>query len=151
MPIDQNGKFFTLDNPMSRVEEPRYTVIESHGRIEVREYAPMIVAETHVSGIRKEAIRQGFRRIAAYIFGSNTPAQKIAMTAPITQQQTSIPCDSAEPVDRQAWIVRFAMSATYILETLPAPNDSRVKLREPGGMSSFASRDPATIKTSAGI
>ena len=113
---------------MSRVEEPRYNVIESDGRIEVREYAPMIVAETQVLGTRKEAIRQGFRRIAAYIFGSNTPAQKIAMTAPVTQQQTSIPCDSAEPVDRQAWIVRFVMPATYILETLPAPNDSRVKL-----------------------
>ncbi len=113
---------------MIRVEEPRYKVIESHGRIEVREYGPMIVAETQVSGIRKEAIRQGFRCIAAYIFGSNTSAQKIAMTAPVIQQQTDTPCDSAEPVERKAWTVRFVMPETYTIEILPAPNDSKVKL-----------------------
>lgn len=128
MPIGQNRNCFKLDNPMSRVEEPRYNVIESHGQIEVREYGPMIVAETEVPGIRKEAIQQGFRRIAAYIFGSNTSKQKIAMTAPVVQQQTDTPCASAEPVDHQAWTVRFVMPETHTLETLPAPNDSKVKL-----------------------
>jgi len=113
---------------MSRVEKPRYHVIESRGRIEVRGYGPMIVAETQVSGIRKDAIQQGFRRIAAYIFGSNTSTQKIAMTAPVIQQQTDPPCDSADPVDRQVWTVRFVMPETYTLETLPAPKDSKVKL-----------------------
>ncbi|CAG0965938.1 hypothetical protein ANRL3_01182 [Anaerolineae bacterium] len=128
MPIGQNRNFFKLDNPMSRVEEPRYNVIESNGRIEVREYGPMIVAETQVSGIRKEAIQQGFRCIAAYIFGSNTSTQKITMIAPVMQQQTRIPCDFAEPVDRQAWTVRFVMPETYTLDTLPAPDDPKVKL-----------------------
>ena len=128
MPIGQNGNCFKLDNPMSRVEEPRYNVIESHGQIEVREYGPVIVAETQVSGIRMEAIQDGFRRIAAYIFGSNTSAQKIAMTAPVIQQQTDTPCAAAEPVDLQAWTVRFVMPETYTLETLPAPTDSKVKL-----------------------
>lgn len=113
---------------MSRIEKPRYHVIESQGRIEVREYGPMIVAETRVSGNRKEAIQQGFQRIAAYIFGSNTSAQKIAMTAPVMQQQTDTPGDPAEPVDRRAWTVRFVMPKAYTLETLPTPNDSKVKL-----------------------
>ena len=33
------------------IEEPAFTVVESAGRIEVRDYAPFIVAETVVEGI----------------------------------------------------------------------------------------------------
>ena len=71
---------------VSNVEQPKYRVVESESNIEVRDYAPIIVAETEVSGERREAIRKGFRIIADYIFGNNTAAKKVPMTAPVVQQ-----------------------------------------------------------------
>jgi hypothetical protein len=41
---------------MSNVEQPRYQVVESSGNIEVRDYAPMIVAEAEVLGDRPNAL-----------------------------------------------------------------------------------------------
>jgi hypothetical protein len=49
---------------VSNVEQAKYTVSEKEGSIEIRNYAPMIVAEVEVSGERDKAINQGFRMIA---------------------------------------------------------------------------------------
>lgn len=118
-------------NIMSNVDEPKYTVIESQDHIEIREYAPIIVAEVEVTGERMKAIREGFRMIADYIFGNNAPARKIAMTAPVTQQRGEKIAMTA-PVTQQAsgdgWKVRFVMPDGSTLETLPEPNNHQVKL-----------------------
>ena len=58
----------------------------SEKNIEIRNYPPVIVAETEVAGERDKAISGGFRTIAGYIFGNNLSSQKVAMTAPVTQQ-----------------------------------------------------------------
>jgi len=117
---------------MSRVEQPKYEVIERAGAIEIRTYAPAISAATSVHGERKAAIEEGFRRIAAYIFGANKPRAKIAMTAPVTQESNQKIAMTA-PVIQQAstndaWTVRFIMPAEWTLQTLPEPDDPRVKL-----------------------
>ncbi len=116
---------------MSNVEQAKYTVVESQGNIQIRDYAPMIVAETVVSGKRKEAINQGFRIIADYIFGNNAPKQDVAMTAPVIQQPVEkIPMTA--PVTQEgagnSWKVRFVMPASYTMDTLPTPNNDAVKL-----------------------
>lgn len=117
---------------MSRVEQPDYRVTKTDGAIEVRAYGPMIAAEAEVVGERQAAITEGFRLIAAYIFGANSPNAKIAMTAPVQQQATQKIAMTA-PVTQQttgtSWSVRFIMPATWTMETLPVPNDSRVTLK----------------------
>ena len=45
---------------MSQVEQPKYTVLESAGEIEVRQYSPLIVAEVEVRGERNESAQPGF-------------------------------------------------------------------------------------------
>ena len=119
---------------VSNVEQAKYTVIETHGDIEIRDYAPMIVAETEVSGDRKIAINQGFRTIAGYIFGNNISAQKLAMTAPVTQQASGEKIAMTAPVtqkaDGKSWIVRFVMPANYTMQTLPKPSNNVVTLKE---------------------
>ncbi len=115
---------------MSNVEQPKYQTISSVGAIEVREYEPVVAAEVEVTGERTAAIREGFRMIAAYIFGANKPHTKIAMTAPVEQESQRIAMTA--PVTQQSsgrnWRVRFIMPKTWTMETLPAPTDPRVRL-----------------------
>lgn len=72
---------------MSQVSEPKYTVISSEANMEIREYAPILVAQVTVTGEREPAISAGFRLLADYIFGNNEGSQKIKMTAPVVQQE----------------------------------------------------------------
>ena len=116
---------------MSRVEQPEYKVEAAAGAIEIRSYGPMIAAEAFVEGERNAAIREGFRLIAAYIFGANKPNAKIAMTAPVQQQRQTI--DMTAPVTQQragkAWTVRFIMPRSTTMETLPMPTEPRISLK----------------------
>ena len=116
---------------MSRVEQPEYTVASSKGSIEIREYGQLIAAEAEVAGERQAAINQGFRLIAGYIFGANKPNAKIEMTAPVQQEQTiAMTAPVTQQDDGQTWKVRFIMPKKWTMETLPAPDDTRVKLVE---------------------
>jgi hypothetical protein len=121
---------------VSNVEQAKYDVVESHGAIEIRDYAPMIVAEASVPGDRETAIGDGFRMIADYIFGNNVSSQKVAMTAPVTQQ-TSEKIAMTAPVTQQGgegvWQVRFVMPSSYTMQTLPKPNNEVVILKEIAG------------------
>ena len=116
---------------MSRVEQPEYKIESSDGAIEIRSYGPMIAAEVVVEGERKAAINEGFRLIAAYIFGANKPNAKIEMTAPVQQQKQTIAMTA--PVTQQGsgatWTVRFIMPRLWAIETLPKPTDTRVSLK----------------------
>lgn len=116
---------------MSLVEQPSYTVVKSLEDVEIRDYPPMVIAEVEVVGERRAAINSGFRLLADYIFGNNSPAQKIAMTAPVTQQAGE-KIAMTSPVSQQArggsWKVRFVMPSRYTLEALPKPNYTTVKL-----------------------
>lgn len=104
-------------NIMSNVEQPDYKLVTSKGNIEIRDYAPMILAEVEVSGERKQAVSDGFKILADYIFGNNISNKKMAMTAPVLQEQYM-----------ENWKVRFVMSKKYSFETLPKPNSKEVTL-----------------------
>ena len=117
---------------MSNVETPSYKVIQSKGKIEIREFDPMVIAEVQVVGRRKDAISSGFKLLADYIFGNNIsqenidtaatiqrPAsEKIAMTAPVQQQLAN-----------NSWLVSFVMPSKYNLEDLPKPKNIEVRLK----------------------
>ena len=79
---------FWMGNAMA-IEEPTFKVLVSDGSFEIRQYAPMLIAETLVEGDMDEASSKGFRLIADFIFGNNQVSDsqlksKIAMTAPVT-------------------------------------------------------------------
>lgn len=118
---------------VSNVEQAQYKVIESHGKIEIRDYTTMIVAETTVPGEREQAINQGFRAIADYIFGNNQASQNVAMTSPVIQQSSEKIAMTAPVIqqpNRNLWTVRFVMPSSYSMKTLPKPNNQGVSLRE---------------------
>jgi hypothetical protein len=113
-------------------EEPHFSVERELGGVEIRRYGPRIAAETEVSTDEESARNEGFRRLARYIFGANSGKDKIAMTAPVAQQPSEKIAMTA-PVATQRtpsgeWVIRFFMPSKYTLDTLPTPNDDRVRL-----------------------
>ncbi len=119
------------------IEKAKYTVLEKEGDFEIRKYDPQIVAETFVEGDIEKVGNEGFRRLYAYISGQNTKKQSISMTAPVAQEAGSEKIAMTAPVKQEnkdnQWRITFFMPAEYTLETLPVPDDARVKLtQEPG-------------------
>jgi effector-binding domain-containing protein len=117
----------------SRVESTRYSVLESKKNYEIRLYPEHIVAQTVVVGSHRDAMSQGFRIIAGYIFGGNTKKQSIAMTTPVTEKiTTSESIAMTTPVTTssrgESHTISFGMPRSYTRETLPTPNDSRVHI-----------------------
>ena len=116
------------------IEEATYSVARKDGKFEIRDYAPHILAETVVEGTLEEAGNKAFSRLFRYISGDNQARNKVAMTAPVSQESTGEKIKMTAPVGQQRvqerWAVSFMMPATYTLETLPAPDDPKVTLRQ---------------------
>ena len=135
------------------IEEPAIDIVETDHEIEVRQYAPMIVAEAILEGDMQTASNAGFRVIADYIFGNNYSAhsagsalsQKIAMTAPVTvmpaddnmQIVMTAPVTIAAQgglgqsmASAKRWHVHFVLPRRYEMSVLPKPNNQAVTVRE---------------------
>ncbi|MET0405972.1 MAG: heme-binding protein [Cystobacter sp.] len=100
-----------------KTEEPEYRVLGEHGGVEVRQYAPTLVAVTEVEGAFDAAVNEGFHRLAGYIFGGNQRELSLSMTAPVGLRR-----------EGPRWRMTFVMPEGYTLDTLPEPLDSRVRL-----------------------
>jgi hypothetical protein len=117
-------------------EEPAHTSERLTHAVEIRRYQLRIAAETTVEGDEEQARREGFRRLAGYIFGGNHGSSKIAMTAPVSQASASgWKIAMTAPVsqsgnDERGWVIRFFMPSKWTMATLPEPNDGRVRLVE---------------------
>jgi effector-binding domain-containing protein len=119
------------------VEEADYEVIRKTNAFEIRDYAPHIVAETVVAGNLEDAGSVAFKILFGYISGDNRSRQDVEMTAPVSQQVNREKINMTAPVGQQPigdkWVVSFMMPASYTMETLPVPEDPKVKLRQVPG------------------
>lgn len=115
-------------------EESAYEPVARAGSLELRQYAPRVVAQTTVSGAASDVTSEGFRRIANYIFGGNLGDRTVAMTTPVEREGRGERIAMTTPVEEVAtgddWVITFTMPAEHSLDSLPRPNDSRVVLRE---------------------
>ena len=123
-------------------EEPKFESLRTEGKIEIRRYVPVIVAETFVDGDMDSASSRGFQLIAGYIFGKNERiamtapvvaepqgnSEKIAMTVPVSIEPQS--ADDGKMAGAQRWRIHFVMPSQYTLATLPKPLNPQVQLRE---------------------
>jgi hypothetical protein len=114
------------------IEEPSFVVLREIDGVQIRRYQARTAAETTVMADEESARSEGFRRLARYIFGANSGKAKIAMTAPVAQQNGQKIAMTA-PVGAQrgtggGWVIRFFMPSKYQLENLPTPQDSAVRL-----------------------
>jgi hypothetical protein len=129
------------------VETLSYAVIEKNGDYEIRQYAPYIAMQTEVEGDSSEALNAGFRILANYIFGGNVAQQKVSMTAPVMESQTtpsssqgstlskegnSTQVSMTAPVMEQKSvngkrIITFTAPKEYTIDALPKPNSDKIK------------------------
>ena len=117
------------------IEEPAYDVLRTlDERVELRRYAPYVVAEVQVAGPAEEAGNRAFPILAGYIFGRNKGQRTLEMTAPVTQAAAPVKLEMTAPVTQApvdgGFIVQFVLPRSVTLETAPLPLDERVKLRE---------------------
>ncbi len=115
------------------IEEPDYEVIRKLDPVELRQYAPYVVAEVVLNASAEEAGSQAFPILAGYIFGKNKGEKTFAMTAPVTQTATPVKMEMTAPVT-QAVVpggmrVQFVLPKGVTLESAPEPLDPRVQLR----------------------
>lgn len=136
-----------LGGQVMATEEPAYEVVREGQGFELRRYEPQLLAETEVKGRFDKVGGNAFRILADYIFGNNQAAEKIAMTAPVTQrpkagkdEKTGARIEMTAPVTQRAagaesdsYVISFVMPARFTLDTVPRPDDPRVKLREVPG------------------
>ncbi|MCD2452560.1 heme-binding protein [Methylicorpusculum oleiharenae] len=114
--------------------EPVYQVLRDEGQIQVRQYQALVVAETEIGADYKTSSSEGFQRLAGYIFGKNKTQEKLAMTAPVTQEKASTTLDMTAPVIQQKsagkWRMAFVLPQDYTLENAPIPLDPAVVVIE---------------------
>ena len=112
-----------LGSQVMAIEEPNFKIVIKDGDFEIRNYDEFLVAQTAVEGSFDSASRNGFRRVAGYIFGENRNAsgesEKIQMTAPVTVKP-----------DSEQWVLHFVMPDNYEFSQLPVPNNKNVILKK---------------------
>ncbi|MBL8225440.1 MAG: heme-binding protein [Chromatiales bacterium] len=78
-------------------DKPRYEVLARAGAIEVRRYAPIIVAETFVEGELGPAGSEGYRRLLSYISGYNRARREIDCPGRLLKAETGNRPAAASP------------------------------------------------------
>ena len=120
------------------VEEAPYQLVQKEKQFEIRDYAPIVVAETRVKATFKEAGNKAFRKLFAYISGENQASEKIAMTSPViadTQNNGSgesiaMTAPVTSQKDGDEWRYRFVLPQAYSLDNAPQPLNPEVTLAE---------------------
>ncbi len=119
---------------MGATPEPEYKVIKTDDNIELREYAPVMVAEVVTDSGQNGA----FRLLFNYITGANIEARKIAMTAPVLQeevgdkngQKISMTAPVLQEDVEEGARMTFFLPASFTLENTPLPTNPRVTVRQ---------------------
>lgn len=121
---------------LSALEEPKYSVLKEYENFEIRNYASYLVAEVDIEGSYNKTGNEAFRILAGYIFGDNQSSTKMNMTAPVESEaiQPSERMNMTAPVfsnkNINGYTYRFVMESKYTQETLPVPNNSKIRITE---------------------
>lgn len=105
-------------------EAPRFEVLERDGDIEVRRYAPALVAEITVSGPRSRAVDEAVRKLEGYLFGHEHPLTGLLELGP----RPSTPTMYQGRLGR--WRVPIFVSNDVDLASAPVPRDEAIELIE---------------------
>ena len=113
-------------------EEPRFDIVLSDADVEIRRYAPALLAEVTIAGNHDAALDEAFDRLAIYIFGENIDRSKLPMTTPVGQKVEGEVMPMTTPVGQRdaggAWTVSFFLGNDLRSEDAPQPIDTGIRL-----------------------
>ncbi|MFU8816753.1 MAG: SOUL family heme-binding protein [Pseudomonadales bacterium] len=104
------------------VPQLAYQVEATVGDVEVRRYAPHLLASVQVDANFEAAGNRAFRPLFRFIDGNNSRGEEISMTAPVLQSAGTA-----------GWEVSFVMPEGYRMDTLPRPEQQEVQIRSASG------------------
>ena len=100
-------------------ETTKYEVVESAGKIEIREYPELMLASTNMN--RNSQGEDGsFMRLFRYISGSNDREQKVAMTTPVFMEEA----------DAESGHMGFVIPTQVAKQRIPQPEEEGVEIRK---------------------
>ena len=100
-------------------ESAAYTVLESDGSFELREYPDLTLATT-LMNVESQGNDGSFGRLFGYISGQNEGNQKVAMTTPVFMEQESGDTDGQ---------MGFVLPEEVARQTVPQPTNEQVRIR----------------------
>jgi len=113
----------------SAYESAEYTVLETDGQIELRDY-PDLMLVTTTMGTRTQGDDGSFGRLFRYISGGNENKQKVAMTTPVFMEPQSDSEQPGTPAGQMGFVIPKGVAQTSI----PVPASDQVEVtRRPGG------------------
>ena len=87
-----------------------------------------------VRGSFDESGREAFRLLAGYIFGGNEADTRMQMTAPVEStpqsDEAAVRFADATRGEDGWWVYAFVMEKRYTADTLPEPDDGRIRIVE---------------------
>ena len=104
----------------SAYESAEYTVIESEGSFETREYPDLMMAVTDTS-FKSKRDDGSFMRLFRYISGANQKKQKVAMTTPVFMEPGT---------SDQMGQMGFVIPKTIVQQRIPEPSNNNVLIRK---------------------
>ncbi|MDQ0770370.1 hypothetical protein QF031_003119 [Pseudarthrobacter defluvii] len=126
-------------------EQQPYELVRRYPHFELRRYPDFAVAEVTVTADFDRAGNAAFRHLFNYISGNNAAREKLAMTAPVLQEQAPQKLAMTAPVLQSGplpgtggpaeFTVAFVLPAGVTAETAPVPTDPKVRVRAvPGSL-----------------
>ena len=114
------GLFYTGWKLTSRsaYESAEYTLVESHGAIELRDYPDLMLVTTEM-GTRLQGGDGSFGRLFRYISGSNEGKQKVAMTTPVFMAPES---------EQASGQMGFVIPKDVAAASVPQPTSEQIKI-----------------------
>jgi hypothetical protein len=109
---------YKTNKMVSETETPKYELIKSYKKFEIRKYPKMILATTKLGGESySKNSSKGFRNVASYIFGGNNEDKQISMTAPVLTSMDD------------SMTMSFIIPSQYTLNELPLPDNDKVEIK----------------------
>lgn len=119
------GSFAWTLTARAAYESAEYTVVESDGQFEIREYPDLMLASTNMRSAT-QGNDGSFMRLFQYISGKNETDQKVAMTTPVFMEATET--DSAN--GRMGFVIPKEVAVRGAPK--PASGDVEIRKREGG-------------------